>query len=122
MIFQAVVSRTFYDNNKKSAIMRRRNLFHTLRLIPGELYVFHRADPTCPAVGSLFGVFSHEDPDAVYLESCSPDMFRFRLECRLPTGYRYCRLATRSELRDYIFNLACHECEARSVEGSRLLR
>lgn len=30
-----------------------------------------------------------------------------------PEGYRLCRLADRSELRDYVFNLACHECETR---------
>lgn len=37
---------------------------------------------------------------------------RFRLWHRLPNHYRYYRLASRSELRDFIFNLAYYECAA----------
>ncbi len=104
--------RALFDNRKKSAIMKRRNLLLP-RLIPGELYLFHRTDPECPADGSLFGIFDEEISGAVYLESCIYDLHRFRLACRLPEGYRFRRLADRSELRDYVFNLACHECETR---------
>ena len=76
----------------------------------GELYLFCRAERASSSSGSLFGIFDKEVSGVIYMESSSRDMRHFRLWHRLPRGYRCSRRATRSELRDYIFNLACYEC------------
>lgn len=73
-------------------------------LIPGEVYLFHRSDAGCPAEGSLWGVYDKRVKGRVYLESGTEDMACFRKWIGLPDGYRYCRLSTRAELRDYISN------------------
>lgn len=75
----------------------------------GELYLFCRTERPYPSSGSLFGIFDKEASGVIYLESSSSDLCHFRLWHRLPRGYRCSRCATRSELRDYIFNLACYE-------------
>jgi len=92
-----------------SATMKQQNRFNQ-SFIPGEVYLFHRTDPDCPADGSLYGIFDKETSDAIYLESSSLDLDQFRHWHRLAENYCYCRPATRFELRDYIFNLACDEC------------
>ena len=74
-------------------------------LFPGEVYLFHRSDPGCPAEGSFWGVYDKRVKGRVYLESGTEDMVCFRKWIRLPDGYRYCRLSTRAELRDYISRL-----------------
>lgn len=68
----------------------------------GEVYLFHRSDPACPAESSLWGVFDKRINGEIYLESSTEDLVRFRKWHCLPQGYRYCRLSTRAELRDYI--------------------
>lgn len=93
--------------------MKRRNqstAYH--KLFSGTLYLFHRSDRRCPASNSLFGIIDKTSDGIIYLESSSRDLLRFRLWHRLPKHYRYYRLASRSELRDYIFNLAYYECTA----------
>ncbi len=89
--------------------MKQQNRFNQ-SFIPGEVYLFHRTDPECPADGSLYGIIDKETSDAIHLESSSSDLQTFRHWYRLAEDYRYCRMASRSELRDYIFNLACDEC------------
>ncbi len=76
----------------------------------GELYLFHRTDERCPPDGSLWGIVDRSDAREIRLESSSSDLLHFRLYHPLPEEYRYCRLATRSELRDYVWNLARTEC------------
>lgn len=75
--------------------------FTCTTLRAGEIYLFHRSDPACPAEGSLWGVFDRRINGKIYLESSTEDLIRFRKWHRLPEGYRYCRLSTRAELRDY---------------------
>ena len=79
-------------------------------LLSGELYLFQSTDRSSSATGSLFGIVDKTSDGVIYLESSSRDLRRFRLWHRLPKHYRYHRRASRSELRDYIFNLACYEC------------
>ena len=79
-------------------------------LIVGEVYLFHESDPCCPAGSSLWGVFDKRLDGSIYLESSTYDLIRFRKWHVLPRAYRYCRLSTRSELRDYISDLL--RCEA----------
>ena len=91
--------------------MKKRNPFTEQPNLPsGSLYLFHRNDRRCPAADSLFGLIDTMSMGIIYLESSSRDLRRFRLWHRLPKHYRYHRLASRSELRDYLFNLACCEC------------
>jgi len=93
--------------------MKRRNPFTAhYHLLSGTLYLFHRSDRRCPAATSLFGIIDKTSNGIIYLESSSRDLRRFRLWHRLPNHYRYHRLASRSELRDYMFSLAYYECAA----------
>ena len=75
--------------------MKQQNRFNQ-SFIPGEVYLFHRTDPACPADGNLYGIFNKETSDAIYLESSSSDLQTFRYWHRLVEDYRYCRLAARS--------------------------
>lgn len=59
--------------------------------------------------GSLWGVFDKRIGDTIYLESSSLNLQNFRKWHLLPIAYRFCRLATRSELRDYTANLIWSE-------------
>ena len=91
---------------------RRRYLFPPLadfEFVSGEIYLFHRSDPDCPRDSSLWGVFDRRIGNTIYLESSTTDYRRFRLWHRLPRTYRYCRLADRNELRDYVSNQTISE-------------
>jgi len=88
--------------------MKQQNRFNQT-FIPRAVYLFHRIDPECPTDGSLYGIFDKETADAIYLESSSLDLRKFRHWHHLAKDYRYCRPAIRFELRDYIFNLTCDE-------------
>ncbi len=79
------------------------------RFTIGELYLFNRTSPACPAEESLWGVFDKKEGGTIYLESSSLDLKRFRVWHPLPVGYRYIRLATRAELRDYEMQLSRYE-------------
>lgn len=76
----------------------------------GELYLFHRHSACCPACGSLWGIFDKRVNGRIYLETSSPNLRDFRKWHLLPQGYRYCRRASRRELRDYIASLVYSEC------------
>lgn len=75
----------------------------------GEVYVFNTDDPACPSGSSLWGVFDKCEGGRIYLESSSEDLQHFTHACKLPDRYRYWRLTTRSELRDYISALVFSE-------------
>lgn len=78
----------------------------------GEVYLFHPTDPACPAESSLWGIVSGHTKAGIYLESSSnAELQDFVLYGLLSCDYRYCRLATRSELHDYVYALAL--CERR---------
>ena len=79
------------------------------RLKSDEVYLFNTSEWSCPPVGSLWGMVSAVGEGAVCLESSSRDLREFRLWHSLPPEYCYSRLATRRELRDYMYQLACWE-------------
>ena len=94
-----------------------KHLKHSLsatRFEPGELYIFHTSNPQCPQNESLWGVFDKCDHGKIILESGSCNHRDFMLWSPLPDEYQFCRLATRSELRDYTYNIATHELERHS--------
>ena len=70
----------------------------------GEVYLFHTDDSRCPNTESLWGLYDRHDGNSVRLESCSTDQKHFSKGLRLPEQYLFCRLSTRSELRDYMAN------------------
>lgn len=78
-----------------------------------ELYLFHPSDPLCPAESSLWGLYDRSEEGVIYLEHSTTDQRHFQLWRRLPKHYRYCRLATRSELRDYMYNLGIWDSKSR---------
>lgn len=71
----------------------------------GELYLFHPTKKHCPSRSSLWGIYDKTEDGVIYLESCTLDLVHFKIWYRLPDGYRYWRRTTRSELRDYMYNL-----------------
>ena len=70
----------------------------------GEVYLFHTDNPRCPDTESLWGLYDRHDGGSICLESCSADQKHFSKGRRLPAQYRFCRLSTRGELRDYMAN------------------
>ena len=70
----------------------------------GEVYLFHTDDPRCPDAESLWGLYDKHDGGSIRLESCSTDQKHFSKGWHLPEQYRFCRLSTRGELRDYMAN------------------
>ena len=75
----------------------------------GDVYLFHKRNPHCPAESSLWGQFDRREGTFVYLESSTTDHLHFRMWHRLPDGYCYCRRSTRSEFRDYVVNQMVRE-------------
>lgn len=75
----------------------------------GELYLFHPTKRNCPSADSLWGVYNRCEDGLIYLESSTLDMHSFARWSALPTNYRYSRPASRSELRDYMYNLGWTE-------------
>lgn len=75
----------------------------------GEVYLFHTDNSQCPNEESLWGLYDKSEENTVYLETCSRDHRHFFRGQRLPAEYRFCRLATREELRDYTVNSICSE-------------
>ena len=79
----------------------------------GELYLFHRKNSRCPSISSLWGIFNGYKEGRLSLESSSHNLRSFRHWHILPEEYRYCRRASRHELRDYISGLIYNECHTR---------
>lgn len=85
--------------------MKKRKLTTRFRFRAGELYLFHPNNPRCPAKTSLWGFYDKRINGIIYLEHSSHSLRKFRLYHPLSPRYRYYRLATRCELRDYMYNI-----------------
>ena len=82
----------------------------------GEIYLFHKTDPECPDDNdALWAVFGDRDANGIMLESCTDNLIDFALRCRLPADYRHCRLASRSEVREYAVALGMFEIERNPI-------
>lgn len=78
-------------------------IFDFSRLESGELYLFL---PTASSTAGVWGMFERLDRRrGVLLSVCSGDLTHFDLWTPLPSGYTCCRLASRSELQDFMFRL-----------------
>lgn len=89
--------------------MKKHNTIDGFNFKNGEVYLLHANDPNCPSDGSLWALISESDEAALRVESCSSNLRTFTLWKPLPTKYKYCRLATREELREFISNYAYYE-------------
>lgn len=73
----------------------------------GELYIFSPNDQWTKTDPLLWGIFDKRTPDGqICLEAFTKDFINFNLWMPLPEEYAFCRLATRSELRDFVFNMS----------------
>ena len=71
----------------------------------GELYIFSPSEHWAKTDPLLWGIFDKQTPDGqIMLEASTRDFINFTLWKPLPPEYVYCRLATRAELRDFVFN------------------
>ena len=85
--------------------MKKRNLTSRFKFRVSELYLFHPNNPHCPSQSSLWGFYDRSKGGIIYLEHSSRNLCNFRLWHPLSRHYRYCRKATRAELRDYMYNM-----------------
>lgn len=92
-----------------TAIINGHNQLTDFDFEVGDVYLFHTDDPACPADSSLWAVFDKRVGGRVFLNSVTDDLTYFDAECRLPLHYRYCRIATKAELRDFAFALGRFE-------------
>lgn len=74
-------------------------------LVAGELYLFSAIGEQLRKQNKLLGVLSDVVDGTIYLESSTHDYCNYSLWHPLPEGYSYFRIATRSELRDYMYGL-----------------
>lgn len=106
-------TRIFFESNrKKYAIMKKHGKHAPTRLHANELYLFHPFDKRCPSHGSLWGIFDKHIGQEVFLESYTVDMIEYGRWYKLPDRYRHCRLASRAELKDYMYYLAIYEANS----------
>ena len=85
--------------------MKKRRPITNAHLCFGELYLFHSYNPHCPSESSLWGFYNKIINGIIYLEHSTLDLCHFRLWHKLPKRYKYYRLATRDELRGYMYSI-----------------
>ena len=78
-------------------------------LVAGELYLFSTIGEQSRQQNTLLGVFCDVVDDTIYLESSTHDYCNYSLWHPLPIEYCRFRIATRSELRDYMYALGTWE-------------
>lgn len=102
--------------------MKKRKLTAESSFRMGDLYLFHASDPQCPPYTSLWGFYDKTSNGTIYLEHSTLDLRHFRLWHTLPKRYRYYRLATRNELRDYMYSLGVVDSISLSVSSDESTR
>lgn len=105
-------SATNRDNGRHYSIFKDCRI-SVCRFHSGEVYLFNRYDRRCPSKSSLWGIFDKQINADIYLESSSGDLRKFELWHKLSADYKYCRLATRAEVRDFMYDLAWYEKNGR---------
>lgn len=89
--------------------MKRHNTIDDFKFKNDEVYLFHTDDPNCPGNSSLWALINEFDGYSLRIESYTTNLRTFTLWRPLPAIYRYCRLASRRELREFISNYAYYE-------------
>lgn len=80
-----------------------------MRFRIGEVYLFSPAHRPTDASSCLWGVVNDQLGERLHMEILSYGFSEYCLDCFLPEGFRYARLATRDELRDFVYNVAYRE-------------
>lgn len=88
-----------------------------IHFISGDLYLFHIRKKHCPSRSSLWGIYDKTENGIIYLESSSHDNRMFSIWHPLPAKYLYSRKATRSELRDYMYNMGYYDMAMRNKQN-----
>ena len=88
--------------------LHSRKLHHQTFVI-GDLYLFHPTKKYCPSRSSLWGIYDKTEGGIIYLESSTLNLRHFSIWHRLPPEYRFSRRASRSELRDYMYNMGYYD-------------
>lgn len=102
--------------------MKKRKLTAKSILHIGELYLFYPSHTYCPPATSLWGFYDKTSNGIIYLEHSTIDLCHFRKWHKLSKRYQYYRLATRDELRDYMYSLGVADSissPVSSVENTR---
>ncbi len=72
----------------------------------GEVYLFNRTDEACDPKTSLWGLFDKRlENGPVMLEAMTMNLRDFESWVALPSDFKYVRLSTRDELRDFAYLL-----------------
>ncbi len=72
----------------------------------GEVYLFSKTDEACDPRTSLWGLFDRRlENGTVMLEAMTTNLSDFESWVALPPDFRYVRLSTRDELRDFAYSL-----------------
>lgn len=72
----------------------------------GEVYLFSKTDESCDPETSLWGLFDRRlENETVMLEAMTTNLRDFESWVALPSGFRYVRLSSRDELRDFAYAL-----------------
>ena len=104
----------FLQNSENQPIMRSHNTIGNYRFEKDEVYLFHACDPDCPSDSSLWALINDFDGNSLRIESSTTDLQTFVRWKPLPAKYRYCRPATRDELREfataYAYSEALQSC------------
>ena len=72
----------------------------------GDVYLFSRTDEECSPETSLWGLFDKRlENGTIFLEAMTTNLRDFESWVALPPDFRYVRLSTRDELRDFAYSL-----------------
>lgn len=72
----------------------------------GDVYLFSRTDERCDPDTSLWGMFDKRlENGTVFLEAMTMNLRDFESWVALPSDFKYVRLSTRDELRDFAYSL-----------------
>lgn len=102
---------------QKRCNMKKRRLTAKSPIHIGELYLFHPNSPHCPPSTSLWGFYDKTRNGRIYLEHSTLDLCHFQSWHKLSKRYRFYRLSTRDELRDYMYSLGIEDAISLSVSS-----
>lgn len=103
----------------EQAVLERRYDIESARLTVCEisagkpesdvLYIFSKYNLPQFRAGVLWGVVDCVRNGEILLASYSFDLLEFGFDSPLPADYRFCRMATSFEIRDYFYNQGCFD-------------
>lgn len=80
-----------------------------MRFRTAEVYLFSPVRRPVDPCSCLWGVVDCMTQGQIRMEILSYGFSEYLLNCTLPEGFRFARMATRDELRDFVYNIAFRE-------------